>query len=611
MDIRFLSAEMVIESLRDNGYVNTAYAVAELIDNSLQAKATRVEVGFIEEQKQSINNSNRTPYTVSEISIWDNGGGMDPDTLRTAMQFGGGNHRHDKQGMGKFGMGLPNSSISQCKRVEVWSWQNGSKAFYTYLDVNEMKEGSLETVPEPVEKLISEKYMRAFFSNKMPESGTLIIWSNLDRLSWKTGQSIYRHCENLIGRMYRNFISNDNIKIESRTYRKADNDLLDVWSSDSFKANDPMYLKKQTTLPELPGSYKDEAFFELIDREVISVEYTAEDGSIKRDDVTITTSMIKKNIADRILKDVPINSKLGGTRWGKHCKKNIGISIMRANRELVLRDLFLTSALRENKGRFVGIEVAFPPTLDSVFGVTNNKQDAVLLVPYELGNLSTQAGFDSEQEYLRDLDENGDSLRQVLKVTSAIKKQVTALTKSLLTIKVDGKAVKGREAVETEATSELAASNATKGALTREEHGHKTDTVSEELKKTDIVSHLINEGVSSKEEAEEKAERLILTGNRFLIENVARDSEAFFDVSTSKGLTLVLFNTNHVFFQKLVSKLGEEELEVMQTTIAGFARVMNETTDDKRLKYLNSIRREWGMIISEFLDSSDEESDDF
>ena len=67
-----------------------------------------------------------------------------------------------------------------------------------------------------------------------------------------------------------------------------------------------------------------------------------------------------------------------------------------------------------------------------------------------------------------------------------------------------------------------------------------------------------------------------------------------------------------MFYKKLVSKLGTEELEVMQTTIAGFARVMNETTDDKRLKYLNAIRREWGLVISEFLEEPcDDDMDDF
>ncbi|EPW6727209.1 ATP-binding protein [Vibrio parahaemolyticus] len=602
MSNRFLSAETVIESLRDNGYNNTAYALAELIDNSLQATATRVEVGFIEEQLAA-----RKNYTVSEISLWDNGVGMDIDTLRIAMQFGGGTHRKDTKGMGKFGMGLPNSSISQCRRVEVWSWQEGDEPHYTYLDVDEMKSGKLEEVPIPVAMPIPSKYEKAFFTKK-PESGTLIIWSKLDRLSWKTGKSIYRHCEHLVGRMYRNFISDDNIKIESITYRKSGEDRLDVYDRETFKANDPMYLKKKTSLPDLPGNYKGEAFFEKVDEEVISVEYLDENGEPKRDDVTITTSMVKKNIANRILKETV--GRLGGTVWGKHCGKNVGVSVIRANRELVLRDSFLTSALRESKGRFIGIEVSFPPTLDAVFGVTNNKQDAVKLIPYEIKNISTQAGFDSEQEYLRDLEENSDSLLQVLKVVGAIKKHVTDLTKKLETINVEGKAVKGEQP---KSASEGAASKATQGSAHRDSHGRKAkDAPPEKLEKKDVVDHLKKAGGMSEQEAEEKAERLILTGNRFLIEDVARDSEAFFDVSTSKGLTLVLFNTNHVFYQKLVSKLGPEELEVMQTTIAGFARVMNETTDDRRLAYLNSIRREWGLVISEFLEEpSDEGMDDF
>ncbi|MBC5849678.1 ATP-binding protein [Vibrio metschnikovii] len=602
MSNRFLSAETVIESLRDNGYNNTAYALAELIDNSLQATATRVEVGFIEEQLAAKKN-----YTVSEISLWDNGIGMDTNTLRIAMQFGGGTHRKDTKGMGKFGMGLPNSSISQCRRVEVWSWQNGSEPHYTYLDVDEMKSGQLEEVPNPVAMPIPTKYEKAFFT-KRPESGTLIIWSKLDRLSWKTGKSIYRHCELLVGRMYRNFISDDNIKIESITYRKSDLDKLDVYDRETFKANDPMYLKKNTSLPELPGNYKGEAFFEKMDEEVISVEYIDENGEPKRDDVTVTTSMVKKTIANRILKETI--GRLGGTQWGKHCGKNVGVSIVRANRELVLRDSFLTSALRESKGRFIGIEVSFPPTLDAVFGVTNNKQDAIRLIPYEIKSISTQAGFDTEQEYLRDLEENSDPLLQVLKVVAVIKKHVTTLTKSLETINVEGKAVKGEEP---KTISEGAASKATQGSAHRDTHGHKSkEEPPKELNKKDVIDHLKTVGGMTEEEAEEKAERLILTGNRFLIEDVARDSEAFFDVSTSKGLTLVLFNTNHIFYKKLVSKLGPDELEVMQTTIAGFARVMNETTDDKRLAYLNSVRREWGLVISEFLEEpSDESMDDF
>ncbi len=603
MSNRFLSAETVIESLRDNGYTNTAYALAEIIDNSLQAKATRVEVGFIEQKP-----ANKKNYTVSEIALWDNGIGMSPETLRTAMQFGGGTHRNDGEGMGKFGMGLPNSSISQCKRVDVWSWQNGCEPYHTFLDIEQMKTGDLEVVPEPTNKSIPDKFSKAFFPQR-PDSGTLVIWSELDRLSWKTGKSIYKHCEHLVGRMYRHFIAEDNIKIDSIIYRHDGTDSLSAWERLNFKANDPMYLLKNTSLPELPGNYRNQSFFEQQDEEIVSIEYVDDHGEPKRADVTITTSMVKTSIANKILKTSA--ATLGKTEWGKHCGKNIGVSIVRAGRELVLRNSFFKGDFGNSKGRFCGIEVSFPPCLDTVFGVTNNKQDAVKIIPYEMQTIAEQAGFDSEADYKRDLLENSDPLLEVFKVTDVIAKQVKELDKKLKEVNIQGKATKGTE--EPKTVSEGAASKATQGSAHRDTHGHKTkEETPKELKKEDVVDHLKKAGGMSDEEAEEKAERLILTGNRFLIEDVARDSEAFFDVSTSKGLTLVLFNTNHVFYQKLVSKLGGDELEIMQTTIAGFARVMNETTDEKRLNYLNKIRREWGLVISEFLQGpEDDDVDDF
>ena len=602
MSSRFLIAGTVIQSFRDNGYNNSAYALAELIDNSLQAGATRVEVGFIEGKLEPKKN-----YTVSEISVWDNGKGMDSETLRKALQFGGGTHREDSEGMGKFGMGLPNSSISQCKRVDVWSWKGGQPPYHTYLDVDEMKAGSLEDVPEPKEAEIPQQYKKSFFT-EVPTSGTLIVWSKLDRLSWKTGRSIYRHCEHLVGRMYRNFIADDEIKIDSIIYRKSGEDQLNAYDRQSFKANDPMYLLKKTSLPDLPGEYKSEAFFEKVDEEEVPVEYEDVDGTLKKANVKIVSSIVKKAIADAILKSPEVKVKLGATDWGKHCSKNVGVSIVRANRELVMRDSFFTSALRESKGRFIGLEVSFPPALDNVFGVTNNKQDAVKLLPYNIAELSSQEGFDSEQEYLRDLDENGDSMRQVLNVVTVIKKHVAALTKKLDSINVEAK---GTLAGLLNVGG--AAAKATQGAQHRAKTGHEVDgDLTEKLDKKDVIEHLTKKGGMSQEDAEEKAQELLLTGNRFYIEDVALDSDAFFDVSTSKGLTLVQFNTSHVFHKKLLSQLDVEQLEILQTAIAGFARVMNETSSENRKAYLDRVRREWGLVINDFLsDFENDEDEDF
>lgn len=596
MNSRFLSAETVINSLRDNGYSNTAYALSELIDNSLQAKATRVEVGFIEKKSEG---NERNWHHVKEISVWDNGTGMNPETLLKAMQFGGSENRYDEEGMGKFGMGLPNSSISQCKRVDVWSWTKNSAPHYTYLDVEEMRSGDLEHVPTPIESEIPEKYKNAFFP-KIPESGTLVVWSNIDRLSWKTGKSIYKHCELLIGRLYRNFICNNDVKIESVTYREEDQDVLSAMKRDPFKLNDPMYLMKNCSLPELPGHYKDEAFFEKFNEEPVPVEYVDENGDKKEANVIIRTSNAKNNIAREILKGSKV--KLGSTEWGKHCAKNIGVSIVRAKRELVLRDSFIPKELRQYKGRFIGVEIEFPPVLDHVFGVTNNKQDAVKLIPYDdLSEVAKQHGFDTEQEFKRDLELNEDSFLQVLKVVEKIKSNITALGNKLSELSVEP--IKGNSN-EPATEDNNAEKKATEGSKNREQHGHRTDGYNTELDKDEVTDHLKDQLDLTEEEAKDKADKIILSGNRFLIESVARDTDAFFDVSTQKGLTLVLFNTNHVFYEKFISKLPDEELDVMQTAIAGFARVMNETTDPSRQRFLNSVRREWGIVINEFLDEN-------
>src|SRR5687768_1996281 len=126
-----------IKAFRDNGYKDAAHALAELIDNSIQAGddlpgMTEVEVlcvdrvEFVEERRRR---------RVFEIAVLDNACGMDADILQRALQFGNGTRLDGErqEGIGRFGMGLPNASISQCRRVDVWSWIDGN-VLHTYLD---------------------------------------------------------------------------------------------------------------------------------------------------------------------------------------------------------------------------------------------------------------------------------------------------------------------------------------------------------------------------------------------------------------------------------------------------------------------------------------------
>ena len=217
MDNSIVPAHLAVKAMRDNGYKNAAYAIAELIDNSIQHGATIVEL-LCAEIEVPINL--RTVTRVNQIGVLDNGKGMTKEVLRMALQFGNGTHLDpvNQQGIGKFGMGLPSSSISQAKKVEVWTWQNGiENAYYSYLDIDKIITQEMNEVPEPLIKQIPDMWRIA--GKAFSISGTIVVWSNIDRCIWKTAQAIIENSEFLIGRMYRKFIHNGKVDIIMVSFR--------------------------------------------------------------------------------------------------------------------------------------------------------------------------------------------------------------------------------------------------------------------------------------------------------------------------------------------------------------------------------------------------------
>ena len=82
-----IPTELAIRAMRDSGYRNTAYALAELLDNSAQAEASLIEVFCIEETELI---QERKRKRIKEIAVLDNGTGMPDAVLRKALQFGNG-----------------------------------------------------------------------------------------------------------------------------------------------------------------------------------------------------------------------------------------------------------------------------------------------------------------------------------------------------------------------------------------------------------------------------------------------------------------------------------------------------------------------------------------
>ena len=110
-----VNPQYFVEATRESGYKGTTNATAELIDTSRQARATNIHF-LIEVQNDG----------EVWVYILDDGTGMDAATLTIAPQFGGTTRFDDRDGIGRFSMELPNASVSQCRRMEVYSKQAGS-----------------------------------------------------------------------------------------------------------------------------------------------------------------------------------------------------------------------------------------------------------------------------------------------------------------------------------------------------------------------------------------------------------------------------------------------------------------------------------------------------
>jgi hypothetical protein len=108
------SAGPVIQALRSIGY-NASTAIADLVDNSLDAKASVVNVYFEHGDTDGI------------IKIVDNGTGMNEEMLQTAMNIGSKDPRAKRGAneLGRFGMGLKTASFSLGKRLSVLTKWNG------------------------------------------------------------------------------------------------------------------------------------------------------------------------------------------------------------------------------------------------------------------------------------------------------------------------------------------------------------------------------------------------------------------------------------------------------------------------------------------------------
>ena len=195
----------MIEALRGLGY-STAGALADIIDNSISAKATKIDIKFFWVNKASY------------ISVLDNGNGMNDAELELAMHLGEKNPLDNREShdLGRFGLGLKTASFSQCRRLTVASIKQTQISCLRWdLDVlAESKTNSwllLEGPAEGSEDLLSDL--------SHIHSGTLVLWEILDRIvtpsfNEQSFLDLIDQVENHLGMVFHRFLDIKSPRIE-------------------------------------------------------------------------------------------------------------------------------------------------------------------------------------------------------------------------------------------------------------------------------------------------------------------------------------------------------------------------------------------------------------
>lgn len=309
-----------LHSVRDGGYRSVNHALFELLDNSVQAGAGGIEVSF-----RSVG-PELDDYGLW-VSVTDDGAGMTPSEIGRALSFGGSSRFGDRGGIGRFGMGLPASSVSQARRADVYSWRRGGTPWTTYLDVDELMRESATELPRAA---------RTDSLQRGSEAGTVVVWSRCDRLVGFRPATLRRRFAESAAQAYRYFLW-DGLRIDV--------------DGKPVEPTDPLMLRVQRGMP-VAEPYGRVSSYEIKTGDTVAV-------------VRVRFS------------ELPVGRLYGTPNQQKAMlgvARRAGVSVVRARREIHYGWVLMGDKRKENYDDWWRCEVLFEPDADELFGLTYSKQ---------------------------------------------------------------------------------------------------------------------------------------------------------------------------------------------------------------------------------------------
>ncbi|REG53308.1 ATP-binding protein (plasmid) [Paracoccus versutus] len=364
--------EAFIRGIRHIGYKSNLEALAELVDNSIQAYSERIDLLF--------NFADRSASRPTQLAVVDDGHGMSSAMLRFAMMWGGTHRENDREGLGRFGYGLPCATVSMGRRFSIYSKVERGQIYVVTLDLDLLDndayrniDGELE-IPPACRADLPEFVSNALAQNHPGgwKSGTVVVIDKLDRLDWTTATGLRRNLVRHFGVAYHKLLRATALYIDGEKVRPID----------------PLFLSPSADLFAL-----DEDRSHALDPVTLTV-----DGELgnARGSVTLRYAWLPPSFGaiDKNRDAIGINAN---PRFSilKHYH---GIIFSRNGRIVDIhgRTPWTTFV---NNDRYIRVEIEFSAGLDEAFGVTTAKQQISL--SREMWDLLRAAGMPKAIEHLR------------------------------------------------------------------------------------------------------------------------------------------------------------------------------------------------------------------
>ncbi len=401
------SGKQAVLSQRRSGYRTSAKAAREIVDNAIEAGAKNVWVAF-DRPVDTSRAKHERKNAVSAIAFIDDGPGMTPKMARYSLTWGGGTHHEDPVKIGRFGFGLPNSSINQTRRVEVYSRTDAEQPWArAVLDITDLPEHGLVSVPVPDEAELPE-FVRSYLTRRKIEltTGTVVVWVQPDRLTYTQASTLKEHFLDDFGTTYRYLLPRQETEPESGLTKSLSSGEFRLMVEDvTVEPVDPLFLTPGCRLYLPPNAKDPNAGGAWCTYEgMIPVKYYIETGTgskklaLLKDEAALQSARLDPkvlgvgSITVRIAR-FPYGFVLGErqhrkTDGGKRFEIRLsrrGICFVRAGREIETLDAYPRTKHDKESGLgdwphisgyayHFGLEISFDPDLDEVFNVGNDKQ---------------------------------------------------------------------------------------------------------------------------------------------------------------------------------------------------------------------------------------------